>query len=299
MKTLATVVVTLLSASTFFSAGTANAAQKRTPEQAACASMDTGKGEGKFTGQIYSAAPGSFQVTSGKEKAAVNYNNSLLICEGGQFATTGALLPGATIEVLGPMQKKGNNLQFEATKVFISSAAPASASRPEQTQPVYAQAMPVGGSARGIAPPAGGNLIANEATQGNVIGSSARGGAVTSSNTSTIACNSLQFEIMGASSPTGNGVRKTTATPITCRRNVDQESMLFLQDAVAERRLANVTLSWQGALVVTMVNADVSNVTFTADNTGQIVEISFTAEKWEIAHSASGSKVASDSWTQR
>jgi hypothetical protein len=113
----------------------------------------------------------------------------------------------------------------------------------------------------------------------------------------TIACNTLQFEVAGASPTGAPGIRRPI--PITCRRTVDQESMALLQDAMTNRRMPSVTLSLQGSLVIALTNADVSNVTFTADNGTQIVEIAFTSERWEITHAPSGSKVASDSWNQK
>lgn len=292
MRTSAIAIAGLLAFSALVSARPA-AAQKKLNVQPACASVEPGKGEGKFTGQVYSAQPGSFQVASGKEMAAVSYNNSLLVCESGQISSPESLIPGATVEVIGSMAKKGNNYQFAATKVLVTAAAP-NAPRAASSDSML-QNNVTGSSARGTAQ--GGGNAGSPSPQAGVIGSSARGGAVTSSD--TVACNSLQFEVTGASTATGSGAQKTTTTPFTCRRNIDQESMAFLQDAMSGRRLANITLSWQGSLVVTMVNAEVSTVTFTPDNTGQIVEIGFTAEKWEINHLSSGSKVASDSWNAR
>jgi len=113
----------------------------------------------------------------------------------------------------------------------------------------------------------------------------------------TIACNTLQFEVAGASPTGAPGIRRPI--PITCRRTVDQESMALLQDAMTNRRMPSITLSLQGSLVIALTNADVSNVTFTADNGAQIVEIAFVSERWEITHAPSGSKVASDSWNQK
>jgi len=274
MKTFAAVLVILLGSSTLLSAQTSSTTQgsKRGGVQTACGSTETGKGENKFIGQIYSAAAGSFQVSSGKETAAVSYNNSLLVCENGQIATTGDLLPGATVEVIGPMIKKGNSYVVTATKAFISAAAPTSSS----------------GS--------GGASGSTQGSAGAPLGVSSIGGSVNKVNTqnsSAIACNSLQFEVgaSAASGATGAGARRVTVPVITCRRTVDQESMELLQDAATNKRMAGVTLNWQGVLVATLSNAEVSSVTFTSDGSVQIVEISFASEKAEISQSPSGVRV--------
>jgi type VI protein secretion system component Hcp len=286
MKTIATAVLMLLASTTVLSAQNAASNAKRSPVEAACASNQTGKGEGKFTGQIYSAAASSFQVTSGKDMASVSYNNSLLVCEGGQLSSTSVLIPGATVEVIGTMAHQGTKYEFAATKVFVSPSASTNSA--------------LGNSANSnarVSTPVAANVVPSEDFAQNPIGSSARGNQQNNS-AAVIACNSLQFEVTSAANPTGKAVQKPASTPITCRRNVDQESMTLLQDVMNGRRVASVSLSWQGTMVVALANAEVTNVTFTSDNTGQIVEIAFTAEKWEITHSPSGSKVASDSWTQ-
>lgn len=289
MKTFAAAVVILLASSTHLSAQNSTQGGSRLRVQPACASMETGKSEGKFTGQIYSAAAGSFQVASGKEMAAVSYNNSVLVCENGQIATTGALLPGATVEVIGPMSKKGNSYLFNATKVFISAAAPAAAN-PPQGQDNFNQGGVTGSNARGSSQGSG-----NYSGQGD--DGSIKGGINKGNNQggggNAITCNSLQFEVGGASGSgaIGAGARRPTVSPITCHRAVDQETMEFVQDALTEKRLPNITLSWQGTLVITLSNADVSSVTFSSDNTGQIVAIAFAAERAEIVHSPSGTKV--------
>ncbi len=266
MKTLLAAVVILLASSTLLSAQSTSSTKNGGRVQTACASTETGKGENKFTGQIYSAAAGSFQVSSGKETAAVSYNNSLLVCENGQIATTGDLLPGATVEVIGPMIKKGNSYVVTATKTFISGAAPASA--PTATQ----------GSA--------GTSLSQNSISGSV-------NKVNAQSNNAIVCNSLQFEVgtSATSAATGAGARRVTVPVITCRRTVDQESMELLEDAATNKRLAGVTLNWQGVLVATLSNADVSSVTFTSDGSGQVVEISFASEKAEIAQSPSGVRV--------
>jgi type VI protein secretion system component Hcp len=290
MKTFAAAVVILLASSTHLSAQNSTSLQngKRLQVQPACASVETGKGEGKFTGQIYSAAAGSFQVAAGKETATVSYNNTLLVCENGQISTTGALLPGASVEVIGPMSKRGNTIVFTATKVLVSGAAPAPAN-PPQGQDNFNQGGVNGSNTRGSSPGSGtysgqgDDSIKGGIIKGNTLGNG--GNAIT--------CNSLQFEVGGTSGSgaIGAGAHRTTVTPITCRRTVDQETMEFLQDATTGKRLASVTLSWQGTLTVTLTNADISSVTFAYDTTGQIVEIAFASERAEIVHSPSGTKV--------
>jgi type VI protein secretion system component Hcp len=273
MKTFMAAVVILLGSSTLLSGQTSSSTQggKRGGAQTACASTETGKGENKFNGQIYSAAPGSFQVSSGKETAAVSYNNSLLVCENGQIANTGDLLPGATVEVIGPMIKKGNSYVVTATKAFISAAAPGSSSGGAQVSTQGSASMPNSSSS----------------ISGSV-------NKVNTQNSNAIACNSLQFEVgaSAASTASGAGARRVTVPVITCRRTVDQESMELLEDAATNKRLAGVTLNWQGVLVATLSNADVSSVTFTSDSSGQVVEISFASEKAEISQSPSGVRVS-------
>ncbi len=276
MKTFLAAVVILLASSTLLSAQSSYSIQngKRLQTQPACASTETGKGEGKFSGQIYSAAAGSFQVAAGKETATVSYNNTLLVCENGQISTTGALLPGATVEVLGPMSKRGNSVVITANKVFVSGAAPG-ASNPPQGQ-------------------GGGNSAAGNDSFN--LGNSAKGDLNKTNGPgaggNTLTCNSLQFEVGGSGSAgPGAGVRRTTVTPITCRRTVDQEAMAFVEDAVTAKRLAEVTLSWQGTLLIRLTNADISSVTFAYDTTGQVVEIAFASEKAEVEYAPSGTKV--------
>ena len=292
MKTFAAAVVMVLASSTLLSAQNSTSLNNRRLQvQPACASMETGKGEGKFTGQIYSAAAGSFQVAAGKETATVSYNNTLLVCENGQISTTGALLPGATVEAIGPMSKRGNSIVLTATKVFISVAAPAPAN-PPQGQDNFNQ--PVTGSNTRGSSQGGGNyagqggdsLNSGSIKGGNDKGNNQGGGS------NTITCNSLQFEVGGpGSAGVGAGAHRTTVTPITCHRTVDQGTMQFVQDALTERRLPTVTLSWQGTLLITLSNAEVSNVTFSSDNSGQIAAITFAAERAEIVHAPSGDKV--------
>jgi type VI protein secretion system component Hcp len=289
MKTFAAAVVILLVSSTHLAAQNVTSLQNgKRQVQPACASNETGKGEGKFTGQIYSAAPGSFQVAAGKETATVSYNNTLLVCENGQIATTGALLPGATVEVIGPMSKRGNSYIFTATKAFVSGAAPGAPS-PVQGQDNFNQ-----GNQGNVT---GSNARGNNSGGGNGIGqddSAVSGTKRGPTQSNTITCNSLQFEVGGGGSgATGAGAgRRTTVSPITCRRTVDQETMEFVQDAVVNKRLASVTLSWQGTLLITLTNADISSVTFAYDTTGQVVEVAFASERAEIVHAPSGTKVS-------
>jgi hypothetical protein len=168
------------------------------------------------------------------------------------------------------MIKKGNSYVVTANKAFISGAAPASSS--------------------------GGSASSTQGSAGMPLGQSSIGGSVNKvnpQNTSAIVCNSLQFEVgtSAASGATGAGARRVTVPVITCRRTVDQESMELLEDAATNKRLAGVTLNWQGVLVATLSNADVSSVTFTSDGSGQVVEISFASEKAEISQSPSGVRV--------
>jgi len=145
-------------------------------------------------------------VSSGKETAAVSYNNSLLVCENGQIATTGDLLPGATVEVIRAHDKKGNSYVVTATKAFISAAAPNVLFRFRRRVREHARV-------RGGAP---------GSEQHRRLGQQ-----VNTQNSSAIACNSLQFEVgaSAASGATGAGARRVTVPVITCRRTVDQESM--------------------------------------------------------------------------
>jgi type VI protein secretion system component Hcp len=93
----------------------------RAAQQADCSASNPANGEGKFTGQISGGPNGSiFDVTSGAQSVTIVYNNSVLVCVGGQPANVNALALGANVVVYGPIKKKGKAYQMTATKILVA-----------------------------------------------------------------------------------------------------------------------------------------------------------------------------------
>lgn len=117
MKKFSIAVPILLAFAPVFLAHPALAAPQ-TPE---CAAVNPTNGEGKFTGQISGSPNGSiFDVTSGAQSVTVLYNNSVLVCQGGQPASVNSLVLGANVVVYGPIRKKGKAYQMTATKILVA-----------------------------------------------------------------------------------------------------------------------------------------------------------------------------------
>lgn len=265
MRVVRTVVCLALFA-TLFAARPAKAASAR---QAAgdgeCRSVNASMGEAKFTGQISgSPTADAFQVTSGKQTAIVNYSGSVLVCEGGQPASTSTLVAGASVVVFGPTKREKNGFEMTATKIVVAG--------------------PPQGSQRGAAP--GGDMTGADSfvrPTGEQKGQNAPGG---------IACSSIELTVNAPKDvATGRGIGRTSASGITCRKPIDQVAMELVQDAVTMRRLATITLTAQNELVATLTNAEVASVVFTAENGAQLVEVTFDCERAEIQHSPSGMRV--------
>jgi len=113
-----------------------------------------------------------------------------------------------------------------------------------------------------------------------------------SSNLSgTIACSALEFSVSVRDAATGRPMGKASTSPIVCRKPADQVAVQLTEEAVTGRRIPNITLN-QNQVVIRLADAEVTSVQFKADNNGaQIVEITFTYQKAEIEHSASGTRV--------
>ncbi len=122
-KIPASVVGSLFFALLFVASPTATRAQSD------CSALNAAKGEGKFTGQISSPPDGSsVQVTYGNQTVLVHYTSSVTVCQGGQPASTSALVRGASVSVFGPMRRNGNSMEIDANRIFV--AGPPRASQP-------------------------------------------------------------------------------------------------------------------------------------------------------------------------
>lgn len=117
------------------SVSAAGAAEQR--NASSCASNATPMGAGKFTGRVQTPPAGStFEVNSGKESAAVTYNNSTTICQGGQPVSAAALTPGRSVTVYGNVNRTGNTYRVAATLILVAGGAappPERASEPPRT----------------------------------------------------------------------------------------------------------------------------------------------------------------------
>lgn len=100
--------------------------------QSACAALDAGRGEGKFTGQISSVpGGGSMEVTYGGQTVVVRYSSSVIICQGGRPTLPDALAHGATVSVFGPERRNGGNIEIDAARIFVAGPPrPMNFSRP-------------------------------------------------------------------------------------------------------------------------------------------------------------------------
>jgi len=249
-----------------FVANPAKAASARQAGEGDCGSIKTSMGEAKFSGQISrSPVANSFEVTAGKESAAVDYDPSVLVCEEGQRVSTRALVAGATVVVYGTVKREGNAFRMTATKVVVAG--------PPQESPRAGE-------------PAARTTGTDSFTKstGEQKGRPASG---------SISCSSLEF---GVSAPkdeaTGRAAGRSSITSITCRMPVSQAAMVMTEDAITGRRIGDVTLDSQNQLVVTLTNAGIASVVFTAENGAQVVDVSFDYERAEVQHVPSGMRVS-------
>ncbi len=91
--------------------------------QSACTNLNRGPGEGKFTGQVSSNPDGSsMQVSYGGQTVLVHYGSSVTVCQGGQPGSLAGLARGASVSVMGPAHGVGNNMEIDATRIFISGS---------------------------------------------------------------------------------------------------------------------------------------------------------------------------------
>lgn len=89
--------------------------------QSPCSAGNAAKGEGKFTGQISSQPDGSsMQVTYSTQTVLVRYDSSTTVCQGGQPASTDALVQGASVSAFGPMRRNGGNIEIDANRIFVA-----------------------------------------------------------------------------------------------------------------------------------------------------------------------------------
>lgn len=245
-----------------FAARPANAASaKQAAGEGECSSIKTSMGEAKFSGQIStSPVAGTFQVTAGKESAAVDYDPSVLVCEGGQPVSSGALAAGASVVVYGPVKREGNAFRMTATKIVIVGP-------------------PQGGQRPG-APMTGAD--ARDMSVGEQKGRNASGG---------ISCTSIEFGVSAKDAGTGHTSGRASVTAITCRIPLGPVAMELTEDVVSGKRMGDVTLNSQNQLVATLTNAGIDSVVFTAEGGEQVVDVTFDYERAEIQHSVSGMRV--------
>ena len=322
MSRVRTAILSLATAGAFLAAMPAHA-------QSECAVDNPAQGQEKITGQITGGPTGSLiEVTSESGSILVDYNSSVLVCQGGQPASASVLALHATVVAYGPVKKKGKTLQMTATKILVaepsrvamqpsaqiygSSAAKGGVSAQDDWNSPQASTQPSGGNggqATAIAMQqtagsdrfgAGTRVIASNgggSEGGNVVGQSdgldsTGGSKVAGENQNVISCNAIQFSV-GSSrdSATGMASGKTTTSGITCKIPVDKQALEFVEFAASNRRLATTTLNWQNQLTVVLTNPEVSNVLFTWDGTAQVVEVTFNYQRSEVTYTPSGTRV--------
>lgn len=284
------------------------------PAQSECAAGNANRGEGKFTGQISGGPTGTLiEVTSGKDTLVVVYNDSVLICEGGELSSARALALGATVVAYGRFEKKGKSPQMIATKILVAGS-PAGANNGAMTQGNWDRSRSNAGS---DSPPASGSVTARDDWQGGSQGSSNSGnsgasqgsgsaagqddwqsgptgatnGKGNSQNSTTISCTALLFSITSREDATGKAAGRPSTSGITCRMPVGQQAMQLTQDALDGRHTSAVKLDSQNQLEATLNNVEISSVQFTTDGGSQVVDVTFIAQKVEITHVPSGARV--------
>jgi len=303
MRGIPAAILCALALAPVFAASPARAASGSVPAaaQSPCAVVGPSRGEGKFTGQIAGEPTGAtIEVTSGDQSAVVHYNDAVQVCQGGEPAAASALTRGESVVVYGPMKRNGNVLEMTAARILIAGLPQPSnrASEPVNTRDAGAsisasnggQAVPTGGMQnRTNSQPSNGSKAATDdwSAQGN-----SQGGSKTQSP-GAIACNALLFTVSSPhDSATGQAAGRTSVSGITCKRSVDSQSMQFTQDALTNRALSTLTLSWEGQLEVTLSDAAVSSVQFMSDSGAQVVDVTFAYRKVEIAHLPSNMHVS-------
>ncbi len=303
MRETRAAIVCLLACAAAFMARPAKAGSTAVPAaaQAQCAAFGPAKGEGKFTGQISSVPNGSaMEVTSGNQSLQVHYNNSVEVCEAGRPASANALARGANVVIYGPMARNGNSLEMTATKILITGLPQVGM---RSNEPINASNAATPGGARPIN---NSNVAMTNNSQGSgttarddwnsaVAGGQATGGSPqgnqSSSNATRIACSGLQFTVGSSRSASGMAAGKTSVSGVTCKMAVDQLALQLMQDAMTARRLQTLTLSCQNELELSLTDAEVSQVEFTWDNAAEIAEVTFVAQRVEVVHPGSGTKV--------
>jgi hypothetical protein len=283
------------------------------PAQSECVAGNANKGEGKFTGQISGGPTGTMiEVTSGKDSLVVVYNDSVLICEGGQLSSARALALGATVVAYGRFEKKGKSPQMIATKILVAGP-PAGANNGAMTQGNWDRSRSNPGS---DSPPASGSVAGRDDWQGGSQGSSnsqnsgasqgsgsvagqddwqrdstggAKGG--NGQNSTAISCSALLFSITSHEDPSGKMGGRPSTSGITCRMPVDQQALQLTQDALNGRHVSALKLDCQNQLEAMLNNVEISGVQFTTDGGSQVVDVTFIAQKVEITHVPSGTRV--------
>ncbi|HXX18132.1 MAG TPA: hypothetical protein VEJ46_01910 [Candidatus Acidoferrum sp.] len=246
------------------SATPAKAASARQAGEGDCGSIKTSMGEAKFSGQISrSSAANSFEVTAGKESAAVDYDPSVLVCEDGRPVSTNALVAGATVVVYGTVKREGNAFRMTATKIVVAG--------PPQESP---RASVPGDAMTGV-------------SSTSKAGIEQKGRQVPGA----ISCNSLEFGVSVKDVATSRASGRSPVTGITCRMPANQTAMELTENALSGKRMGDVTLNSQNLLVATLTNAGLASVVFTAEGGAQVVDVTFDYERAEVEHVPSGMRV--------
>jgi len=247
-----------------FMADSTMAAPAKQAGEGDCGSIKTAMGEAKFSGQI-STTPvaDTFEVTAGKESAAVTYGDSVLICQSGQPASPRALVAGASVVVYGPVKREGNVFRMEATKIVIAGLPQGipRASAPGDAMTGLSSTSRAGIEQKGLQVPG------------------------------AISCNSLEFGVSVKDVATSRASGRSPVTGITCRMPANQTAMELTENALSGKRMGDVTLNSQNLLVATLTNAGLASVVFTAEGGAQVVDVTFDYERAEVEHVPSGMRV--------
>ncbi len=283
------------------------------PAQSECAAGNANKGEGKFTGQISGGPTGTMiEVTSGKDSLVVVYDDSVLICEGGQLSSARALALGATVVAYGRFEKKGKSPQMIATKILV--AGPPAGANNEQTQGNFNRdrsTSPVdssqgsgsvaarddwnnGASGSSNSQGSGGSQGSGSVAGQDIWQSGPTGGTNgkgNGQNSTSINCTALLFSITMREDPTGKMGGRPSTSGITCRMPADQLALQLTGEALDGRHVSALKLDSQNQLEAMLNNVEISSVQFTTDGGSQVVDVTFVAQKVEITHVPSGARV--------
>jgi len=247
-----------------------------------CTSYKPPKGAGKFTGRIQALTGGtSFDVTSGNETAVVTYSNSTTFCQGGQPASAEALRPGLNVVAYGETNRVGKTYRVAATMIVVEGSAASAPRMTSNSAPSNDPGSNSNSMQNPVTPPQNNSdsFGRSQTTSGaGPLGQQNRGG-------SGISCESMTFNVPGAGSigpGMGRPGGRTQVDGITCVMPVNQESLQLIDDAITGKRMASAILTWQNVISVTLTNAFVSSVQFTADGSQPVARVTFLFTKMDL-----------------